>query len=689
MSLRAEPKTTEASDRQSKWGEAVRQEQIKLLYEAVPVSILAAIVIASTLVIIQWSFFDHQLLLTWLGALVAVSFSRAWIFASYRKREPGVSQSLKWERYFLIGSTVAGVLWGITPFIMFDEALVTHQAFLAFIAAGISAGAVTSLSPRRTAVFSFLAIVLLPLVFRFLMAGDEISISMAIMIFLFFVLVSVNANRIYLNTRQNITYRMQSQVNEQALKASEERFRELFEGNRSVELIIDPESGVILEANHAAEQFYGYDRDQLLSLNIADINTLSDSDVKAEMEIARLEKRNHFIFRHRLASGEIRDVEVHSGPIHWSGQKGLYSIVHDITRRKEAEDKLWKLSQALEQASEAMLIMDRDGIVEYVNAAFTEITGYEAAEAVGNTPSIIKSRRQSDAFYKNLWKTVSSGEPWQGMVTDKRKDGSLYPANLSIAPIHSEQGEITHYVGIQQDMTDQQVLEHKFRQAQKMEALGTLVGGIAHDFNNMLAGITGNLYLAKKQISDMPDVEKKLDNIDMLSFRAASMIKQLLTFARKGSVETQPFGLISFIKEITRLSEASIPENINFNIKVCSEELFVRGNTTQLQQAIMNLLNNARDAVAEVSNPTITLELEEYRADRIFQLAHPESTASLFARMIVRDNGCGISDADKEHIFEPFYTTKEVGAGTGLGLAMVYGAIESQGGFVEVESSLG
>ncbi len=683
------PQPSEDSDWKGRWGEVVRHEQIRLLYEAVPLSILATIVIASILVVIQWPVFDHQLLLAWLTTLVVVSLCRAWLFSSYRKKKPDVKLSLKWERYFLAGSTASGLLWGITPFMMFDEALVTHQAFLAFVAAGMSAGAVSSLSPRRVTVFSFLAIVLMPLILRFVMAGDEMSLSMAIMIFLFFVLVSVNANRIYWNTHQNITLRMQSQKSEQALKESEERFRELFQGNRSVELVIDPESGSILEANHAAEQFYGYDRDQLLSMNISHINTLSHEEVKREMELAGLEQRNHFVFKHRLASGEVRDVEVHSGPIHWNRCKALYSIVHDVTKRKEAENKLHKLSQALEQAGESVLITDRGGVIEYVNPAFTHITGYESAEVMGSTPRILKSGRQSDEFYKKMWETVAAGNVWQGAVIDRRKDGTLYPSSLSIAPIHNEVGEITNYVGIQQDMTEHKVLENKFHQAQKMEALGTLVGGIAHDFNNMLAGITGNLYLAKKRIVDMPDVEKKLDNIETLSFRAASMIKQLLTFARQGNVEVLPFGLTSFIKEVTRLSEASIPENITFNIKVCSEELVVRGDTTQLQQAIMNLLNNARDAVAGVSNPTITLQLDEYRADQAFAAEHPESASSLFARLIVSDNGCGISDIDKEHIFEPFYTTKEVGVGTGLGLSMVFGAIQSQDGFVDVESVVG
>jgi signal transduction histidine kinase/ActR/RegA family two-component response regulator len=232
-------------------------------------------------------------------------------------------------------------------------------------------------------------------------------------------------------------------------------------------------------------------------------------------------------------------------------------------------------------------------------------------------------------------------------------------------------------------------MEHQFRQSQKMEATGTLVGGIAHNFNNMLAGMTGNLYLAKKKSSNNPDVVEKLEKAEKVSFEAANMIKQLLTFARKGMVEIKPFGLTSFIKEILKLCESSIPDNIKFNQQLCREELVVAGDATQLQQVLLNLINNARDAVSGVSQPEISLTINEFEADDNFMITHPNIGGNLFAHLIIKDNGTGINDKDREHIFEPFYTTKEVGLGTGLGLPMVYGAIQSHGGVIEVDSRLG
>jgi len=671
------------------WGGPLRSEQVKSLYEALPLSIVANLVNALILVFILRSVIDHTTLSVWMGLLAFVLLVRLLVGIAFRNRASQNEESCRCYEFFLTGSIATATLWGLASFVLFAEGSVPHQAYLAFATAGMGAGAVSALASMRMAVNSFLLIMLLPLISRFILAGDEISYAMATMVSLFLVIVLINANRHYANTEQNIRLRMQSQQSEKALKASVERFRELFEGNRSVELVIDPEDGRIIEANRAAEYFYGYDREVLKSMKISDINILPEAEVVAEMERASQEQRNHFFFKHRLASGDIRDVEVHSGPIQWNQKRALYSIVHDITVRVEAEERLRKLSQAVEHASESVIITDRNGVIEYANPAFSSITGYSTSEAIGNTPSILKSGQQSPQFYEHLWRTITSGMVWKRQLIERRKDGTLYPVVMSIAPIFDSQGEITHYVGIQQDMTEQEMLEQKFHQAQKMDALGTLVGGIAHDFNNMLAGIGGNIYLIKGSLKDMPDVEERLENIEGLTSRATSMIKQLLAFARKGNVETTSFGLTSFINEVSRLSEASIPESINFRINRCPEELVVRGDTTQLQQVIMNLLNNARDAVADIENPTITLSLDEYIADEDFKKKHDELVANRFARLTVEDNGCGIPPGDMEHIFEPFFTTKEVGFGTGLGLSMVYGSVSSQGGTVNVESEPG
>jgi len=351
--------------------------------------------------------------------------------------------------------------------------------------------------------------------------------------------------------------------------------------------------------------------------------------------------------------------------------------------------KLRTLSQAVEQAGESVIITDDEGTIEYVNNSFTRMTGYTSEEVLGENPRILQSGNQDEAFYENMWSTITNKKVWHSSIIDKRKDGSFYPAMSSIAPILDEAGKICHYVGFQQDMSEYETLKEQFLQAQKMESLGTLVGGIAHDFNNMLAGITGNLYLAKKRTSEMPDVMEKLDNIEKVSFRAADMIQQLLSFARKSRVEIKPFPLTPFIKETLKFLHSSIPENIALHQNIGINPLQVNGDSTQLHQVLMNLVNNARDALEGTDSPCITIKLDAFYPDAKFIKNHPDLHTGEYAHLSVEDNGAGISESSIEHLFEPFFTTKEEGKGTGLGLAMVFGAVQTHEGAIDVESIVG
>jgi len=350
---------------------------------------------------------------------------------------------------------------------------------------------------------------------------------------------------------------------------------------------------------------------------------------------------------------------------------------------------LQKLSQAVQQAGEAVLMTDRNGVIEYVNPAFTSITGYAPEEVIGQTPAILKSSAQDPSFYKNLWDTITRGEVWHGTLIDRKKDGSFYPAMMSIAPITNDSGEISHYVSLQQDMTEYRKMEEQFLQSQKMEAIGTLVGGIAHDFNNMLAAIQGNVYLSRLHLKQQPEVADRLRNIELLGMRAAEMVQQLLTFARKDRMKMQQFSLNAFVSEAHKLAKTGIPENIELVYDICEEELMIDGDVTRLQQVLMNLGNNARDAVALADQPRIACRLSLFVVTKAFKKAYPDNKNKELALLTVSDNGSGIKPEYLQKIFEPFFTTKGVGEGTGLGLAMVYGAVQSHGGIIEVESECG
>ncbi|MDX8390902.1 MAG: CBS domain-containing protein [Mariprofundaceae bacterium] len=354
--------------------------------------------------------------------------------------------------------------------------------------------------------------------------------------------------------------------------------------------------------------------------------------------------------------------------------------------RQTMEETHHKLSQALEQAGESVIITNTHGIIEYVNPAFSRITGYSKEEAVGKNPRMLKSGKQKQSFYEKLWQTVNAGNVWSGKLVDRRKDGSLYPAMLTIAPIRNNDEGITGYIGTQQDLTEYQELEAQFQQAQKMEAIGVLVGGMAHDFNNMLGGMTGNLFLTKKHVQQSPEALARIESVEKLGYRAADMVRQLLTFARNERVEMQPLVFGSFVKEAVKLAAVTVPENIELRCRIETNDATIQGDVTQLQQVIMNLLNNARDAMGDSKYACIEVIVSMFDADETFMSQHDRNEKK-FVCLQVKDNGCGIPQEEREHVFDAFFTTKDAEHGTGLGLTMVKSALQRHEGVIDISSS--
>jgi diguanylate cyclase (GGDEF)-like protein/PAS domain S-box-containing protein len=254
---------------------------------------------------------------------------------------------------------------------------------------------------------------------------------------------------------------------EQRLKQSEERYRTLFHNSRAVMLILDPESGQIVDANESALNFYGYSREELLAMNIMSINTLKPEEVRREMERAVTEKRNYFKFRHRLAGGQERDIEVYSSPFEADGKQLLHSIIHDISDRSRAEAELSKLSTAVEQSPSSIVITDRRGVIQYVNPKFSKITGYSQEEVKGKTPAVLKSGRTTEEEYRRLWATILSGHEWRGEFYNRKKNGRFYWERAVIAPIMGPEGRIDNFVAIKEDISEQKAMEEALRKSEE------------------------------------------------------------------------------------------------------------------------------------------------------------------------------------------------------------------------------
>lgn len=390
-------------------------------------------------------------------------------------------------------------------------------------------------------------------------------------------------------------------------------------------------------------------------------------------------------------SGAHRVLHIASSPI--SGENNepcVLAIVEDVTERKQQElllaSSMRRFQTLFDSSTDGIFILDMKGNFIDLNRTAHERLGYSKEEMMATSVKALDPPEFAEKVPMRMKQIIENGSAVFESA-HYRKDGSIMPVEINARLLDLQGEQIV--LSIVRDISERKTLEEQLRHSQKMESIGTLVGGIAHDFNNMLAAVLGNVYLAKRQMQEQLLIEDKLDNIEKLSNRAANMVRQLLTFARKDIVEMRVVNLNRFMEEGYALARTAIPESVDHKTSICEKSLNIIGDATQLQQAIFNLLSNAIDAVAEASQPKIRCSLEHFEVDQPFLHNHPGVRGTEFARITVKDNGLGIPSGHINQIFEPFFTTKEVGKGTGLGLSMLYGAVQTHDGIVEVESEPG
>jgi PAS domain S-box-containing protein len=480
---------------------------------------------------------------------------------------------------------------------------------------------------------------------------------------------------------------IQQAAAEGALRESEALFRGLFENHAAVKLIIDPDTGNIIDANRAAASFYGWSREHLKHMKIQDINTLSPEEVKEEMEKVRAEKKAHFEFHHRRADGSIRDVDVFSSRIKLKGKDILHSVIHDITARKQAEAERERLMAAVEQVGEMIVITDPEGAIQYVNPAFETVTGYTREEALGQTPRMLKSGEQDEAFYRELWETISGGHSWKGRMVNKRKDGKLYTEAATISPVWDAAGRVVNYVAVKRDITEHLKMEAQFLQAQKLETVGRLTGGIAHDFNNLLTPIIGNAEMALSDMSREDPLYEVMEEIRNAGARAASLTRQLLAFSRKQILHAEILDLNGVVRDMDKMLRRIIGEDIDLETALNPNLGRVEADAGQMEQVLMNLVVNARDAMPKGGK--LTLETSNVDLDEGYARNHISVMPGPYVMLAVSDMGVGMSKEVQAQLFEPFFTTKEKGKGTGLGLSTVYGIVKQSKGNIWVYSEPG
>jgi len=441
----------------------------------------------------------------------------------------------------------------------------------------------------------------------------------------------------------------------------------------------------IIECNRLFETMTGYSREELLG-----------------MDARRLvPKEYHPMLDERIRSGseepyEIEGVRKNGArfpallvPRNLGEQNGVPILgisVRDLTIERRQRLKLERLSKAVQHAAEAIVITNAEGTIEYVNPAFTEITGYSAAEAIGQNPRILKSGRQDEAFYQTLWSTITSGKVWRGRFVNRRKDGTLYHEQAAIAPVRDDAGRITQFVAVKRDITSEEHLREQLLQSQKLEAVGQLAGGVAHDFNNILQAVLGNLGFVLEdtppddsRYPDLMEIHKSLE-------RAAQITKRLLAFSRRHVMQPEDLDLNEIVRDLLKMLRAMVPENIEIDFVPADRLGRAFADRTLIEQAIINLVVNARDAMP--NGGRLTIETTNVVIDEDYIQSHPWAEKGRYVLLIVSDTGVGMPPEVLQHVFEPFFTTKEKGKGTGLGLSMVHGIVQQHGGMINVYSEV-
>ena len=499
--------------------------------------------------------------------------------------------------------------------------------------------------------------------------------------------LEIGNNRFVQGIVQDITERKRA---EEALRESEERFHRMFEMHAAVMLLIEPVSGRINDANPAAEKFYGYSGEQLRGMLIQDINIMSPGEMAAERMRAVGNEKKSFNFSHRLANGDVRFVEVHSSPITLEGNLNLFSIIHDITERKEAEDQLRKLSLAVEQSPASIVITDTQGKIEYVNPKFTRVTGYTMEEVRGKKPSILKSGETSQEEYRKLWETITSGKEWRGEFHNRKKNGELFWEIASISPVKDKDNVVTNFLAVKEDITDRKRAEEALRHAQKLESIGTLAGGIAHDFNNLLNAIMGQSSLALGRLPKESPAGNNIAKSLKAAERAADLTRQLLAYSGKGKFLSDRFDLNRLVEENAQLLELSVPKNTQLRYQLDSSVLCIYGDIGQIQQVVMNLIINAGESFGQhpgyITVHTRRIDITQNDGEYWNYTNNPLPPGA-YASLQVSDTGQGIKPELLARIFDPFFTTKFTGRG--LGLAAVLGIIRGHHGGIRIQSEAG
>ena len=475
---------------------------------------------------------------------------------------------------------------------------------------------------------------------------------------------------------------------EDLLEESESRYRRIYETATDGIVLLEKLEGHIVHANPAAVKMLGYSEEEYLGKRLEDIGVPIDMN-DFSMIMASLNKRgilNYEDVQIKSKSGHDVNADVYMV----NRAKLAQCNIRDVSARKQAENILKEekkfIENALNTLKDIFFVIDLEGRFLRWNKTLKTVSG--------NTDQELSLKKVTDFFRDDEKKLVSeailmaiaegSADVEAIMASN---DGKEIPFSFSIVMLCDAQNEPVGLSGVGRDLTEHKRIDSQLRQAQKMEAVGTLAGGIAHDFNNMLNVIMGYGNMILDTLPADTPTRKDMHTLLLAADKAASLTRRLLVFSRIDPVDLKPFDINMLLLELKKILVRIIRENIELHLDPAEIPLVIRADAGQLEQVLMNLVANARDAMQEGGQLTIAISLKEF--DGKFVAANGYGKCGRYALIAVTDTGHGIDAATQKRIFEPFFTTKAVGEGTGLGLAISYGIIKQHNGYIKVCSEPG
>jgi PAS domain S-box-containing protein len=470
--------------------------------------------------------------------------------------------------------------------------------------------------------------------------------------------------------------------------------------------------GTIVQVNSQAQVLFGYDRDELMGQ-------------KVEMLVPDSYRRQHHRHRENFAeapktrrmgadldlygrrrNGSEFPVEISLSPVSTEKRAFVLSAIRDISDRKRIAEELRraneelgrrsaeqlgeyrsKLASIIDSSEDAILSKDLKGIITSWNRGAERMYGYLPEEIIGKHISVLTPRDRPDEISEIVQK-IAEGESTEHYESVRvTKDGRHLSVSISVSPLRDAAGDIVGASAIVRDITAQKRTEGQLRQAQKMEAIGRLAGGVAHDFNNILGIINACTEFLRDRIDPAAEPSLYVENIKEATERGASLTKQLMAFSRTSAIQPRILDLNERLRDITKLLRPLLGDDVEILVVPKSHSAVVEADPGQLDQIVVNLAVNARDAMPRGGK--FILETDAVRLDEAFAEQHQAMAAGKYVLLTVSDTGSGMDEATISRIFEPFFTTKELGKGTGLGLATVYGIVKQNAGHILVYSEPG